>query len=192
MKIYALSLTTAEKLKLPYKKMGSIAFILASDEKHIMTKKRSKEKFDEAFKAAKKNIEIDDYKITQTHLHKKLHMAYVDGDNSVALLTSKKRLRKVLEKVDLEKVYIVPFIVTCPDHSYNRLAIFSKKHWSKDQIEDYLEGKPLNLGKDLYYFDKKENTLEINENALYDYMDIEPKENIRSFVDNLVDVPELE
>jgi len=192
MKIYALSLTTAEKLKLPYKKMGSIAFILASDEKHIMTKKRSKEKFDEAFKAAKKNIEIDDYKITQTHLHKKLHMAYVDGDNSVALLTSKKRLRKILDKVDLEKVYIVPFIVTCPDHSYNRLAIFSKKHWSKDQIEDYLEGKPLNLGRDLFYFDKKENTLEINENILYDYMDIEPKENIRSFIDNLIDVPELE
>lgn len=192
MKIYALSLTTAEKLKLPYKKMGSIAFILASDEKHIMTKKRSKEKFDEAFKAAKKNIEIDDYKIIQTHLHKKLHMAYVDGDNSVALLTSKKRLRKVLDKVDLEKVYIVPFIVTCPDHSYNRLAIFSKKHWSKDQIEDYLEGKPLNLGKDLYYFDKKENTLEIDENVLYDYMDIEPKENIRSFVDNSIDIPDLE
>ena len=45
---------------------------------------------------------------------------------------------------------------------------------------------------DLFYFDKKENTLEINENVLYDYMDIEPKENIRSFVDNLVDVPELE
>ena len=98
MKIYALSLTTAEKLKLPYKKMGNIAFILASDEKHIMTKKQSKEKFDASFKAAKKNIEINDYKIIQTHLYKKLHLAYVDGDNSVALLTSKKRLRKILEK----------------------------------------------------------------------------------------------